>query len=75
MLSFSVWVISVSYTHLCLTALVGSIRGELACIDIGIDALRQSSLTGVVSIAGYVHGVPGIVRDDVDNTAYGIASV
>ena len=59
----------------CLTALVGSIRGELACIDIGIDALRQSSLTGVVSIAGYVHGVPGIVRDDVDNTAYGIASV
>ena len=59
----------------CLTTLVGSIRGELARIDIGIDALRQSSLTGVVSIAGYVHGVPGIVRDDVDNTAYGIASV
>ena len=28
-----------------------------------------------MSIAGYVHGVPGIVRDDVDNTAYGIASV
>ena len=59
----------------CLTALVGSVRGELARIDIGIDAFRQASFAGVVGVAGYVYGVPGIVRDDVDNAAYGIASV